>query len=115
MTGVVEMHKIIKKMTSHFGESIGEVLIALLISSLALVMLASMISSTNSMVSKGKGKMDQYYSQNENIEKIHVSPTPSPLPTMPVSISGTNVQVTPSVPYEVNSTLGIDVYAYDIP
>ena len=106
--------KLLKLLKSKAGESISEVLIALLISSLALVMLASMISSTNSMVGKSKSKMEEYYSQNEELENIHVSPRPTS--SITISISGSNIQISPSpVPYEVNSTLGSAVYAYDIP
>ena len=43
------------------GDSIAEVLIALLISSLALVMLASMISSATRMITGSKSKLNEYY------------------------------------------------------
>ena len=53
------MHKrIIKKVKSRAGETIAEVLVALLISSVALVMLAGMIASTTSMVTQSKSKME---------------------------------------------------------
>ena len=55
--------KIIRKLQSKAGDSIAEVLIALLISSLALVMLASMISSSANMITKSKSNMDDYYSK----------------------------------------------------
>ena len=62
--------RFVEKLKSQVGESIAEVLIALLISSLALVMLASMISSTTSMVSTGKSAMKEYYACNEDLEKL---------------------------------------------
>ena len=105
--------KIRKLLRSKKGETIAEVLIALLLSSLALVMLASMISATNNMVGKSEKKMEDYYSQNERLENIHVSPRPASMIT--VSISGSGVAVTPTVPYAVNDELGTEVYAYDIP
>lgn len=55
--------RIRKKLHSSSGESIAETLIALLISSLALVMLASMISSTSNMLSQSKIAMNKYYTE----------------------------------------------------
>ena len=49
------------------GESIAETLIALLVSSFALVMLAGAISSGSATVQKGKDTLKHYY---ENIEYI---------------------------------------------
>ena len=61
-------HRIIKdvikrmKLNSQDGESIGEVLVALLISSLALVMLASMITATTRIVTRSKKWTNNYVS-----------------------------------------------------
>ncbi len=55
--------RIRKKFHSSSGESIAETLIALLISSLALVMLASMISSTSNILSQSKNAMNNYYTE----------------------------------------------------
>ena len=52
------------KLSSKKGDSIAEVLIALLISSLALVMLASMINSSANMIISSKKKMNSYYSES---------------------------------------------------
>lgn len=108
-------NRLISKIQNQIGESISEVLIALLISSIALVMLASMISATNSMVGKSKSKMEEYYSQNENLEQI--SAAHGSASTVTISIretSGASIQIPPtSVPYAVNDVLGADVYAYD--
>ena len=54
--------RIKKKLLSNQGDSIAEVLIALLISSLALVMLASMITSSSRMIISSKTKLTDYYS-----------------------------------------------------
>ena len=54
----------LRKLRSNRGESISEVLVALLISSLALVMLASMISSTTSLVTKSRDVLSEYYDAN---------------------------------------------------
>ncbi len=50
------------KILSDRGDSIAEVLIALLISSVALVMLASMITSSVSLTDSSKDKISKYYS-----------------------------------------------------
>lgn len=50
-----------KKFSDRKGESIGEVLVALLISSVALVMLASMITSSSSLITSSEEKMEKYY------------------------------------------------------
>ena len=59
-----------KKLINNSGESIAEVLIALLVSSLALVILASMISSTQSIVSTSKEATKNYIlEENRLIER----------------------------------------------
>lgn len=50
-----------RKLRSNAGESIGETLVALLISALALVMLAGAISSTANMITTSAAKMGEYY------------------------------------------------------
>ena len=64
------MKKLIKKIKSQTGESISETLVALLISSLALVMLAGAISSSSGLITKSRDKLDKYYSANEDMIKI---------------------------------------------
>jgi len=49
------------KLKSCVGESIGETLIALLISALALIMLAGAISSASRIVTRNKASMEEYY------------------------------------------------------
>ena len=51
-----------RKLRSNRGETIGETLVALLISALALVMLAGAISSTANMINTSDKKMGEYYS-----------------------------------------------------
>ncbi len=51
-----------RKLRSKRGETIGETLVALLISALALVMLAGAISSTANMINASDKKMGEYYS-----------------------------------------------------
>jgi len=54
------------KLKSCAGESIGETLVALLISALALVMLAGAISSTARMITVSDTKMGEYY-EGDNV------------------------------------------------
>ena len=63
-----EFKRLIKKMNSTSGESIAETLVALLIASLALVILASMIQSTSNSIIKSKNKMNAYYTASANLE-----------------------------------------------
>lgn len=57
--------KIKEKLKSHGGESIAETLVALLISALALVMLAGAITSASNMIRAERKKMEDYYVANE--------------------------------------------------
>ncbi len=54
-----------KKLKGTAGESIAEVLIALLIAALALTMLASVISTAARTITRSKQQMDAYYAANE--------------------------------------------------
>ena len=64
------MSKIIDKLYNKVGESIGETLIALLVASLALIMLAGAISSSSRVVMRSSDKMNEYYSANETTSGI---------------------------------------------
>ena len=54
----------IKKLRSNKGDSIAEVLVALLISVLALTILAGMITSSKDALDRSKHKMDAYNTDN---------------------------------------------------
>gem|GEM_PF-1497885 len=58
------MKTILNKLNNRRGESIAEVLVALMISALALVLLASMISTATSLVTNSRSKMAEYYGAN---------------------------------------------------
>ena len=62
------MKKILKKLSATSGESLAETLIAVLIIAVALTMLASMISSTSSLVKKGEEQLNRYYTESEKLE-----------------------------------------------
>lgn len=101
------------KLRSKAGETIAEVLIALLISSLALVMLASMISATQSMIDKSKIKLEKYYQKNEELETFLGTATEDS-----VKITDTAAGITIAVPVNeyLNSEFGDSrsVYVYTI-
>ena len=61
------MEKIARKLRGKTGESIGETLIALLISSLALLMLAGAVSSAGTIVQKSKTVFNDYYTKNNAV------------------------------------------------
>ena len=62
------------KLRSGSGESIAEVLVALLISAAALVMLASMITASTSMIRAGDERLKDYYDANELLSKADGAP-----------------------------------------
>ena len=90
-----------RKLHNNAGETIAETLIALLISALALVMLAGAISSTAKMITTSDKKMGEYYDQDAKLASQN-------------SVDG-NVDVTISAPSIVGSgnieTREVDYYA----
>lgn len=58
------MKNLCRKLKSSAGETISEVLIALLISSLGLVMLASMITAASNAVSTSRKTLEAYYNDS---------------------------------------------------
>lgn len=68
------MKKIRRKLHSNLGESLSETLVAVLLITLALTMLAAMISSAASLVKTSEKKMNDYYTNNAQLETF-ASPT----------------------------------------
>ena len=62
------MRRLFIKMKMDVGESIAEVLVALLISSLGLALLAMMVSSSSRMVQSSKTKVHEYLEASKNLE-----------------------------------------------
>ena len=58
------------KLRSRAGESISETLIALLISALAIVMLAGAITAASSIVKKSRETLNSYYQENEKMAAV---------------------------------------------
>lgn len=59
--------KITSRLKGRSGESIAEVLIALLIAALAMTMLVTAISSTTKIITQSKAKMTSYYDENSGL------------------------------------------------
>ena len=64
------MKKLKKKLSSRAGESIAETLVALLISALALVMLAGAMTAAYRVITKSRNKLDSYYAGNEDLVNL---------------------------------------------
>ena len=103
--------RIMKKIKSQAGETIAEVLVALLISSVALVMLAGMIASTTNLVTRSKSKMEAYYAANEKLEKQNETEVPK-LTIQILSTDNTVKVEVINIPGFKNEVLGKPVYAY---
>ncbi len=118
--------RIIDKLKAQAGESIAEVLIALLIAALALTMLASVISTSARIINKSKSKMAAYYDANDGLAKqqgtsdtfdILIKKTtgtaepytsPETAPTIPLTPEGNTAEIH----YVVNNEAGIPVISY---
>ena len=70
------MNKLIKKLKSSSGETIGETLVALLIAALALVMLAAAITATTRIITNSSAKVDDYFVKS-NTKLVKMSDTNS--------------------------------------
>jgi hypothetical protein len=70
------MKKALAKLKNKSGETIAEVLVALLVSSLGLVMLASMINASTNIIAKSRSLMEEYYTEKaETIGSVDVKIT----------------------------------------
>ena len=69
------IHRIKARLRSRAGESIAEVLVSLLISSLALVMLAGMISAAARMVKRSEGYIETYVEGVNAVAEKGASPS----------------------------------------
>ena len=66
-------HNAKRRLRNNAGESIAEVLVALLISSLALMILAGMITSTANMITKSKKVYGDYIAAEASLVDYTVS------------------------------------------
>jgi len=105
--------KIVNKLGSRSGESISETLVALLISALALVMLAGVIASSARIVTKSRDSMKTYYN-NCNQMVLMSAGAGSSGSTGKVAISGTGIvtDISGNVSYIQAQIDDKDVYYY---
>ena len=101
--------KLKNRLRSQAGESIAEVLVAMLISVLALTMLAVMISSTLSMVNKSKLKMNEYYDANRVLE---MQPDSTDNTNVTVSTGKISIKSAGDMAVAELNVTGIDVTMY---
>ena len=99
----MSMKKLKHKLLNNTGETIAETLVALLISALALVMLAGAISSTAKMITTSEKKMGEYYSKDATL--VSQSGTDN----LTVSIAGTVFTESRTVKYAVNDAFASKV------
>jgi hypothetical protein len=97
------MKKLKHKLLNNTGETIAETLVALLISALALVMLAGAISSTAKMITTSDKKMGEYYSKDATL--VSQSGTDN----LTVSIAGTGFTESRTVKYALNDAFASKV------
>ena len=100
--------KIRAKLCNQSGESIGETLVALLISALALVMLAGAIGSAANVITRSNEKMTKYYQTDNEIAK-HATAKSGPINiTMTEKTDRTLTQttVTGTYKYYMNDEFG---------
>lgn len=97
------MKKASRKLKSRAGESIGETLVALLISALALVMLAGAISATGRMITASDKQLGKYYDGDKKLVTLTVSD--GTLNSLTIKGEGTAAvqEVHNNVPYSINN------------
>ncbi len=66
----MKARNILSKLKSEAGESLGEVLIALLIAALALTMLASVISTASGVINRSKMAVDRYDAATNELNSL---------------------------------------------
>ena len=108
-----EIGKAQRKIRQQSGETIAETLVALLISSIALMMLASMISATANLVTKSETKMGEYYTENAKLENSETSAKTRTISITSEGEDGIRLNMTvEDVPYQTNSVFNKTVVAY---
>lgn len=101
-------HKVKNKLVHSSGESIGETLVALLIGSLAMMMLAGTISSASRLITRSRHTLGAYYTENNNLAE-HKTQTGD---DGSVTLSDGAMAVTADVKYYVNSIYD-DIVSYE--
>lgn len=107
----------LKKLKSRAGESIAETLVALLISALALLMLAGAVSSAARVVTGSSNKLKEYYAADRNLATYETAKGTVTITVKPtVSTDAPTPLFEKVVNYYENATLGsTNVVAYAMP
>lgn len=103
--GVCVKNRFRKKLRSQRGDSLSETLVALLVGCLALVMLAGAITTSASLVTRSREKMQEYYAANNAIVSGG-SAEGVTSGTVTVTISGGVSQNLGTYSYRANNTVG---------
>ncbi len=105
--------RIMRKLQSVSGETVAEVLISLLISALALAMLATMIQASSNMITTSKTKMKEYYTQNNILGTQEPGNEESTKPTLTLEEKDGKFSDTYTLTLYKNDLLGgVDVISY---
>lgn len=99
----MSLEKLKRKLHNKTGETIAETLVALLISALALVMLAGAISSTAKVITTSDKKMGEYYSKDAALA------SQSGTNNMNVSITGAGISEKRTAKYAKNDAFATKV------
>lgn len=88
------IHNIRKKLASRRGESLGEVLVALLVSALAITMLAGAIAASSRMVLRSRDAMQDYYTFTNGLSAGEGTHEPGTIRFSENLVDGSDVPVT---------------------
>ncbi len=110
-----------KKLRSRSGESIGETLVALLISTMGIMLLAGMITASTRMVIQSRDAFDDYYAVNNAVAKHDAEAINSYFESGSVTItikdsSNKTLLTVPDITYYKDTKLGRSpVISYGVP
>lgn len=108
------LKKVRNKIKNNNGESISEVLVALLISTLGLVMLATMITTSTKLVTRSEESMDQFVEAENALADLSAIVKTSENYERRVISSPLTISVG-STPYRVlNPSYYLDFYKYTV-
>lgn len=102
------------KLRSCSGESIAETLVALLISALALLMLAGAVTASTRVITRSNDVIGDYYKGNRNLEEHSSSVPGSPIVIKDFDTGSVIKQYITNVSYYVNEFGNNTVVAYVI-
>ena len=100
------------KLRNRAGESLSETLVALLISALALVMLAGAVTASTRIVNRSRDAMDDYYDANNSMALMQSATGTT---TITLKVSGTSTAVDSATAYYYQNSLQNSIVAYRTP